>query len=165
MSAIRKQALSAFGSIGQILHRLALLGARHLDPDLDRSEAVRRPTSDRWCQRALCRWHAGFLRIDDAEALDDPEDSVAGLGDVHIHASMMLTGHHFSRTDRPLCDLGVVERLDHVVLLQRARLFHGSFPEPQTPVQACARTAGSELGVARIELVVPIDQVLTEWIA
>ena len=43
--------------------------------------------------------------------------AVAGLGDVHVHANMMLTGRHFSWTTRPPSDLGVVERLDHVVLL------------------------------------------------
>ena len=48
--------------------------------------------------------------------------AVVGLGDIHVHADVMLTGHHFSGTARPFGDLGMVERLDHVGLLERARL-------------------------------------------
>jgi len=36
----------------------------------------------------------------------------------------------------PLGERGVVERPDDRILLQRAGLFHGSLPEPQTAVQA-----------------------------
>src|SRR5690349_2415129 len=36
--------------------------------------------------------NGGFLRIDHAEILDDLELPVAGLGDVHVHANMMLAG-------------------------------------------------------------------------
>src|ERR1700691_2700947 len=42
-----------------------------------------------------------FLRVNDAQALNDPEMAVVGLGDVRVHANVMLTGHHFSRTARP----------------------------------------------------------------
>ena len=38
---------------------------------------------------------------------------------------MMLTGHHFGRTAWSLDDPGAVERLDDVVLFERAGLFHG----------------------------------------
>src|ERR1700691_4661530 len=105
-----------------------------------------------------------FLRVNDAQALNDPEMAVVGLGDVRVHANVMLTGHHFSRTARPLGDLGMVKRLDHVVLLERASLFHGGLPELYAAIEAGARTAGGELGVARKELVVPIQQSLAEWI-
>src|SRR5258705_6628826 len=67
-----------------------------------------------------------FFRVDDAEALHDPELTALGLGDVHVHSNVMLTGHHFGRTTWTLGDLGVVERLDDIVLLERPRLFHGS---------------------------------------
>src|SRR6202021_3408854 len=67
-----------------------------------------------------------LLRVNDSQAFDNPEMAVVGLGDVHVHANVMLTGHHFSGTTRPLGDLGVVKRLDHVVLLERASLFHGA---------------------------------------
>src|SRR5712671_1261528 len=36
-----------------------------------------------------------LLRINDAEVLDDLEAAVAGLGDIHVHANMVLTGNHF----------------------------------------------------------------------
>src|SRR6202522_2737313 len=69
-----------------------------------------------------------LLRVNDSQAFDNPEMAVVGLGDIHVHANVMLTGHHFSGTARPLGDLGMVERLDHVVLLERAGLFHGGLP-------------------------------------
>ena len=75
-------------------------------------------------------------RINDTEVLDDLEMAVVCLGDVHVHADVMLTGRHFRGTARPLGERGVVERPDDRILLQRAGLFHGSLPEPQTAVQA-----------------------------
>ena len=44
--------------------------------------------------------HGGLLGIDHAEILDDLELPVAGLGNVHVHANMVLAGHHFCR-DHP----------------------------------------------------------------
>jgi hypothetical protein len=107
----------------------------------------------------------GLVRINDAEALDNLEGAVAGLGDVHVHANMMLTGHYFGRTARSLDDPGAVESLDDVVLPKRAGLVHGRRPAHQAAVEARVRTAPRELRVARIELVVPAEQLLTEWIA
>ena len=49
-----------------------------------------------------------FLWIDDPQALDNLEITVVCLGNVHVHSNVMLTGHHFSRTTRPLGDLCVV---------------------------------------------------------
>ena len=49
-----------------------------------------------------------LLRIDDPQALDDLQITVARLGDVHVHSNMMLAGHHFRRTTRALGDLCVV---------------------------------------------------------
>src|ERR1700677_906964 len=82
----------------------------------------------RACWQINRTWDNRFLWIDDAQAFINSEMAVVGLGDVHVHANVMLTGHHFSGTGRPLGDLGMVERLDHVVLLERAGLFHGGLP-------------------------------------
>src|SRR6266852_2658934 len=78
--------------------------------------------------------HIAFLWIDDAEVLDDLEMAVACTGDVHVHANVMLTRHHFGRAARSLGNLCVVERLDDIVLPERACLAHGRLPELQTPV-------------------------------
>ena len=48
-------------------------------------------------------------RIDDSQALHNLEITVVGLGDVHIHSQVTLTGHHFGRTARSLGDLGAVD--------------------------------------------------------
>ena len=77
-----------------------------------------------------------LLWIDRPQALDNLEVTVARLGNVHVHANVMLTGHHFSRTTRSFSDLCVVQCLDDIFLLQRARLFHRSLPELQASVQA-----------------------------
>src|SRR5262249_1127665 len=63
--------------------------------------------------------NGGLLRIDHAKILDDLELPVAGLGDVHVHASMMLAGHHLGQPAGTLGDLGVLKRLDDVVLIER----------------------------------------------
>ena len=83
-----------------------------------------------------------LLWINDPQALDNLEIAVVGLGNVHVHSNVMLARHHFSRTARSLSDLGVVQRLDDIFLLERSSLFHCSLPEPQTPVQAGTRTTG-----------------------
>src|SRR5829696_503859 len=106
-----------------------------------------------------------LLRINSPQALDDLEGTVACPGDVHVHADVMLAGHHFRPAARPFGDPRVVERLDDGILLRGARLLHGSLPQPQSPVQARARTATGELRAARIESVVPIEQFFTEGIA
>ena len=62
--------------------------------------------------------------------------TVAGLGDVHGHANMMLTRHHFGRATRSVGDLCVVESLDDVILLERAGFAHGRLPQLQTAVKA-----------------------------
>src|SRR5512140_3438230 len=41
--------------------------------------------------------HKAFLRIDRPEALDDLEAAVSDLGDVHVHARMVLAWHHGRR--------------------------------------------------------------------
>ena len=106
-----------------------------------------------------------FLRIHDPEVLDDLESAALRLGDVHVHPEVMLAGHHFSWAARPLRDLCVIQCFDDVVLLQRAGLFDGSLPEPQTAVHARSGTASRELGAARIELVVLSEQFPAEGIA
>src|SRR4029078_4075611 len=57
------------------------------------------------------------------------------------------------------------ERCENIPLPERAGLAHGDFPKLQTSVEARARAAGGELGIARIEPVVLADQVLAERIA
>ncbi len=59
----------------------------------------------------------------------------------------------------------MIQCFDDVVLLQRAGLFDGSLPEPQTAVHARSGTARRELGAARIELVVLSEQFPAEGIA
>jgi len=46
--------------------------------------------------------------INGPQALDNLEITVVRLGNVHVHSNVMLTGHHFSWTTRPLSDLCVV---------------------------------------------------------
>src|SRR5947209_6782423 len=58
-----------------------------------------------------------FLGIDVAEVLDNLERAVLGPGDVHVHAHVVLAGHHLSGTSWTLWDAGVVESRDDVVLL------------------------------------------------
>ena len=58
-----------------------------------------------------------LVRIDDPEVLDDLEFAILCLGDVHVHANVMLTRHHFSRAARTLRDLCVVQRPDNFVLV------------------------------------------------
>ena len=45
--------------------------------------------------RLLDTLHA-LLWINDPQALDNLETTVFCLGNVHVHSSVMLTGHHFS---------------------------------------------------------------------
>jgi hypothetical protein len=58
------------------------------------------------------------------EILDHLERAVLGPGDVHVHAYVVLTGHHLGGTARTLRDAGVVEGRDDDVLLERSRLVH-----------------------------------------
>src|SRR3954471_25046630 len=55
-----------------------------------------------------------FLRIDRAEALDDLETAASSLGDVHVHAHVVLAGHHLRRAAGAIGYLRMVERSDHV---------------------------------------------------
>src|ERR1700730_12026581 len=103
--------------------------------------------------------------INHPQVLDDLETTTLRLRDVHVHSNVMLTGHHFRWTTRPLSDLGVVECLDAIFLLQRACLFISGLPDLQLSIQAGTRTARSELGIAWIEFVVLPEQFLTDWIA
>ena len=66
--------------------------------------------------RLLYALHA-LLWINDPQALDNLESTVVCLGNVHVHSDVMLTGHHFSWTTRPLGDLCVVQGLDDIFLL------------------------------------------------
>jgi len=77
-----------------------------------------------------------FLWIDRPQTLDNLEVTVPRLGNVHVHANMMLTRHHFSGATRPLRDLCMVQCLDDMVLLERACLFDCSLSKPQASVQA-----------------------------
>src|SRR4051794_14963487 len=105
-----------------------------------RMQSIRKPSLiDRgWPLDAGCLLHAllTFLRIDDAQIVDDLEGTVDGLRNVHVHANMMLTGHHFSTATRPFSDLRMVQRSDDSILLQGACFLDRSLPEPQASVQA-----------------------------
>ena len=76
---------------------------------------------------------------------DDLETAVLCLGDVHVHADVVLAGNHFRRTARALGDPCVIERRDDVLLAQRAGLVHGRLPELHPPVEARAGAAAREL--------------------
>ena len=106
-----------------------------------------------------------LLRIDGAEALDDLEMAVARLGDVHVHAHVVLAGHDGGGAPGALVDRRVIQSRDHVVLHERARFHHGSRPQAQPAVQARARATARELRVARIERVVLREQLLAERVA
>src|SRR5205814_5179696 len=43
-----------------------------------------------------------FVRIDEAEVLDDLEPAGLRLRDVHVHAQVVLPGHHLGGTARTL---------------------------------------------------------------
>jgi hypothetical protein len=49
-----------------------------------------------------------LLWTNDPQALDNLEITVVCLGNVHVHSNVMLTGHYFSWTTRPIIDLCVV---------------------------------------------------------
>src|SRR5262245_29172666 len=76
-----------------------------------------------------------LLWIDSAQLLDDFEMTVPGLGYVHVHSNVMLTGNHFGATTWPLCYPGMVQCFDNLFLLQRTGLSHSSFPEFKTSIQ------------------------------
>ena len=63
-------------------------------------------------------------------------------------------GHDRRRPARALVDVRVVERGDHVGLLERAGLLDRCGPQPQPAVEARAAEAAGELGGARVERVV-----------
>ena len=89
---------------------------------------------------------------------DDLEPAAARLRDVHVHAQVVLAGHHGRRPARAVGDLRVVEGGDHVVLAERAGLGHRAGPEPQPAVEARARAAAGERRVAGIQRVVLLEQ-------
>src|SRR3954453_6190189 len=103
-----------------------------------------------------------FFRLDDAEALDDVERPVVRLGDVHVQAQVVLARHHLRRTAGTVRDGGVVERLDHGVLVEGAGLVDGVLPELQAAVHARACAARCELRTSGEALVVPLQQFLAE---
>src|SRR6266542_2867238 len=78
---------------------------------------------------------------------------------------MMLAGHHFSATARPVSDLRVVQCPDDRCLIQRACLLYSRLPELQAPVQARAGAATREHGRPRIAGLVLIEKLRAEWIA
>ena len=106
-----------------------------------------------------------LLRVDGPEGLDDLEAAVARLADVHVHAHVVLAGHHRRGPARALGDPRVVERGDHVVLGERAGLRHGGGPEAQPAVQARAPAAAGELRSAGVERVVLGEEPPAERVA
>ena len=49
-------------------------------------------------RRQLCRADDTLIRIDGAQVFDYFENAIACLGNVHVHAGVMLSGDHFSGT-------------------------------------------------------------------
>src|SRR2546430_15965077 len=103
-----------------------------------------------------------LLWIDGAEVLDDLEAAASSLGDVHVQAQVVLAGSHCCSAAWPLVDPCVVEGGDHVLLCQRAGLCHRSGPQPESSVEARACAAAGEFRGARIERVVPLEQLAAE---
>ena len=103
-----------------------------------------------------------LLGIDVPEALHDLEPSAPRLGDVHVHPHVVLAGSHLGRAARTFEDAGMIQRRDDPVLLQRARLVDRRLPQLQATVEARAGTPGRELRGARIERVIPLDELLAE---
>src|SRR5258708_1785178 len=56
--------------------------------------------------------HHALVGIDRAEALDDLHAAVDHLGDVHVHANVVLPRHHLGGAARTFSDPGMIERLD-----------------------------------------------------
>src|SRR3954470_4818979 len=108
------------------------------------------------------RLDEALLRVDRPELLDDLEPAVARPRDVHVHAQVVLAGHDGRRPAGARVDLGVVQRRDHVLLTQGARLGRRRGPEPQAAVQARASAAAGEPRVARIQRVVLLEQLDAE---
>ena len=77
-----------------------------------------------------------LLGIDNSEVLDDLELAVARLGDVHVHAHVMLAGHHLCGAAGPLRDRRVIERPNDRIPLERAGLDDRGFKPRYIPVQA-----------------------------
>src|SRR4051812_15640151 len=85
-----------------------------------------------------------LLRVDVTEVLHHLERPTLGPRDVHVHAYVMLAGHHLGGATGALCDPGMVQGQDDVVLVQRAGLVDGCLPELQAPIHPRTRTAGGE---------------------
>src|SRR5438105_2454807 len=109
--------------------------------------------------------HHRLVRVDGPQALDDLETAVLRLGDIHVHADVVLAGNHFRWTARPLGDPCVIKRSDDVLLAQRAGLGHGRRPELHPTVEAGAGAAARKLLSAGIALVIRVEQRLAEGIA
>src|SRR5690349_17216042 len=69
-----------------------------------------------------CGRHERLLRVDLPEAGHDVEAAASRLGDVHVHAHVVLAARHGRGSPGPLDDLRVIECRDHVLLYQRACL-------------------------------------------
>src|SRR6266702_1331531 len=108
--------------------------------------------------------HDLFFRIDGAQLFDDLEPAARRLGDVHVHADVMLPRHHFRRAAGALRDLRMVERRYHLVPVDGARLAHRSLPELHAAVETGAGTAGGELRAAGEQPVIAGEQIAAERI-
>src|SRR4051812_26739166 len=194
MSAIRKHARSAFGSIGDgpscwailrdaRLRRVPIFVMAGFVPAIHvlfRLSGKRtwmpgtRPgmtgfgtasfASDSPRHRALPGRQHALIRIDGAEALDDAKTAAGGLGDVHVHSNVVLARHHCGAAAGSFGDLCVIERRDHVFLPKRTGFFHRRFPELDAAIKPRAAAASGELLLARIIRVVLREQVPAEGV-
>src|SRR5438270_1584871 len=83
-----------------------------------------------------------LLRIDVAEVLHHFERPALGPCDVHVHAHVVLAGHHLGGAAGSLCDPGVIQSPDDVALVERAGLIDGCLPELQAPIHPRTRAPG-----------------------
>ena len=91
----------------------------------------------------VCRLGAldlALVRVDVAEVLQNLERAALGAGDVHVHPHVALAGDHLRGASRTLGDPSMVERGDHIVLVERAGFGDGDLPKLESPVgtSACA---------------------------
>lgn len=102
--------------------------------------------------------------IDNAQILNNLELTIPRLRDIHPVAQVMLARYHFRRTARCLFDVGVIERPDDGLLVERAGLLDRRLPELQGLVMTRATAPCCKQCATGKSAVVILQQLLTEGI-
>ncbi len=109
--------------------------------------------------------HEGLLRVDRARLLTISKRPPRACAMYMFMRTWCCPGTIAAGPPGPCGDLRVVERGDHVGLLERTGLGDRGGPQPHPAVQARAAAAAGELRVAGIERVVLREQLLAERVA